>query len=733
MMYTVYGFESQGLSSQEIALEAHGGGGCEESEARPVFFYTPCLPFDQAYWSARGVGQLCLFSSPLPVGQAVAKANRLAKEWQAFRGFCREKGSFELTSEYKTVYKDIKAGARDPAFFIASLAEVEREAAFLFPLLNGRALWLEEIATAVASQSPPALGQKGYFGEGQIGKHKLIVVLQHLYLTGKLEITSGVKNLAESGLVESGLNEHSRAGQRGSGLFNRILTHFTRKKERFFCHRCGAEGQEEFCITFCASCNRDCAYCTRCITMGRSRMCSPLYLFGQKEGFRANGIAVGAAANVVVVKDVAAEDVIAEDVVTEDATEKGAAQQSKMGAEMSLTPLQIKLQLTPRQAYASQKAIDLLVQQHASNSDSAELLIWAVCGAGKTEVIYPVVNEALLRKQQVLITTPRKDVVLELGPRVAQAFPLHRIVVLHGSSKNKWENGDITIATTHQLLRFYHRFDLVILDEVDAYPFHNNPMLYRAVHRSVAKRDGELERSGQSGKIIYLSATPPAALVRRLDRHTERVVKIPARYHGYPLPVPKLLLLDSQSLNLNDRLTGGAARSGSGRRLLRLDPFFQRVLGESRQAFVFVPYIEQVEKVRAYISIHYPELAPFSAGVHSRDLERESKVMRFRQGTIRLLVTTTVLERGVTVPGTDVMVWNSDSTQFDEASLVQIAGRAGRSANDPDGWVWFVAARRTNAQVAAIRHIREMNRLAGRLGLLNGSAIDRSGEGEKMG
>lgn len=45
------------------------------------------------------------------------------------------------------------------------------------------------------------------------------------------------------------------------------------------------------------------------------------------------------------------------------------------------------------------------------------------------------------------------------------------------------------IATTHQLLKFYHAFDLLIVDEVDAFPYVDNSMLYYAVKNSV-KYDG---------------------------------------------------------------------------------------------------------------------------------------------------------------------------------------------------------------------------------------------------
>ncbi|MNU00243.1 hypothetical protein D3C72_2433180 [compost metagenome] len=71
----------------------------------------------------------------------------------------------------------------------------------------------------------------------------------------------------------------------------------------------------------------------------------------------------------------------------------------------------------------------------------------------------------------MLLATPRKDVVLELAPRLAKAFGGRKVVALYGGSGERWEQGDITLATTHQLMRFYQAFDLVIIDELDAFPY----------------------------------------------------------------------------------------------------------------------------------------------------------------------------------------------------------------------------------------------------------------------
>jgi competence protein ComFA len=327
--------------------------------------------------------------------------------------------------------------------------------------------------------------------------------------------------------------------------------------------------------------------------------------------------------------------------------------------------------------------------------DQDTFLIWAVTGAGKTEMIFPLLAAALASKGTALVATPRKDVVLELSPRVQSAFPAARVVTLYGGSEQRWDYGDIVIATTHQLMRFRHRFDIVVIDELDAFPFHNSATLAFAA-RKVCK---------PGGRYVLLSATPPLAMRLAAERGRLPHVKVPARYHRHPLPVPRLC----ESKSLQEMLSTSKLPRSVLQRI-------RESLGRGAQLFVFVPAIAQVDPLVSLLQRKSPSVVV--RGTSSQDPERAEKVQAFRDGRIRLLVTTTILERGVTVPRSDVIVLDADSRLFDEASLVQMAGRAGRSKLDPDGNVIFIAKDRTRSQLAAARHIRRMNRLARKLGYL---------------
>lgn len=134
------------------------------------------------------------------------------------------------------------------------------------------------------------------------------------------------------------------------------------------------------------------------------------------------------------------------------------------------------------------------------------------------------------------------------------------------------------------------------------------------------------------------------------------------------------------------------------------------------QIFVFVARIRHIEPVVALLRRHFS--AEAVEGTSSQDKQRGDHVLEFRAAQTRILVTTTILERGVTIPKSDVYILDADSELFDEASLVQMAGRAGRSKDDPKGRVVFASPEWTRSQKGAVRQIREMNEMAYRHGFL---------------
>ncbi|RJX36937.1 DNA/RNA helicase [Paenibacillus pinisoli] len=486
-------------------------------------------------------------------------------------------------------------------------------------------------------------------------------------------------------------------------------------RRRSRCLRCGSGG-EKLGRTSCASCGRLCAYCEACLTMGRSRECELLVLgryeapermgTGEEElsvrerldkwGLStAQHAAAGEALRFVEAQPLYSRASVLRHNARRGAwkttAEQGVGRASWLGrADEWRRHFKSSIwngRLARILARGSQSA--------SERTDIRNFLLWAVTGAGKTEMIFPLVDSVISRGGRALIASPRRDVVLELDPRIRRAFPDARVVTLYGGSEQRWERGEITLSTTHQLFRFQEAFDLVVLDELDAFPYHGDPMLKYAADKSCLP----------GAPRLLLSATPPSELQRAARIGKLAHARVPVRYHRHPLPVPSLVSSPAVKAMLEeDKLPKALVKA------------LRDSLNRGAQIFVFVQRIAQSEPLAALLRRKL-QCAQVDA-TSSQDPNRAEKVMSFRKGEIRLLVTTTILERGVTIPKSDVYILDADGKLFDEASLVQMAGRAGRSADDPGGKVYFFGPERNQSQLQAVKHIRSMNKMARERGYL---------------
>lgn len=85
-------------------------------------------------------------------------------------------------------------------------------------------------------------------------------------------------------------------------------------------------------------------------------------------------------------------------------------------------------------------------------------------------------------------------------------------------------------------------------------------------------------------------------------------------------------------------------------------------------------------------------------------------ITAYRAHYASVIVATTVLERGVTIKDADVCVWNADSGVFDEAGLIQMAGRAGRNFERPYGDVLFLCMEKSELALRCRKTLQEDNR-----------------------
>ncbi len=340
--------------------------------------------------------------------------------------------------------------------------------------------------------------------------------------------------------------------------------------------------------------------------------------------------------------------------------------------------LQLSYELTPAQRGASTELL------HFWRGEEQRALVWAACGAGKTEVTFPLLERALNEGAQVLFAIPRRDIVREMAERLRSAFPAVTVAAHYGGQP-RLAPGNLVVATTHQVLGFYRRFQLAVLDEVDAFPYQGSEMLRFGLHRALAEQ----------GRLVEMTATPSGR------RNYARIITIPARYHGHPLPEPRLL---AHPLPHWDQLQAE-----------HIPPFVVQLLQAAAPWLVFAPTIKACTKLRVVLG----QALKKPVGIcHSKKSGRAAIIERFRRGQLDVLVTTSVLERGVNFPGVQVLILYADHNLYNVSTLVQIAGRVGRAADYPHGEVIFVGSRLSAEMKKALRLIRTLNKEARAKGLL---------------
>ncbi len=420
------------------------------------------------------------------------------------------------------------------------------------------------------------------------------------------------------------------------------------------CSRCGEIDSISFLPQVCPICgSASCPICPTCSTMGQVRGCQPVYEFSR-------GL-----------------DVVGD----------GSEPRRSAGCVPLRTEPILPFRLTGLQAAAFRQLAEFAV----SDSERRDCLVWAVCGAGKTEASFGAIAATVERGQRVLFAVPRREVVLELVPRIKAAFPTKEVTTLVGGQRPNGPLGQIVAATTHQALRLAPVFALVILDEADAFPYSTDPMLVRALHRCAAPQ----------GKRITMTATPSAGDIGQVRAGRWELVVIPNRHHGQPLPVPKTFYHRSWAQN-----------SWQDNATLFPPELEERVSqGLLYPLLIFVPAVKWGETLYTYLGRRWP--AARMEYVYSGKVDNAQTKAALLRGELDVVVTTSVLSRGITIPGVNVLVARADAESvFSCASLVQMAGRAGRSPAQPTGEVWFLAAKPTSAMREAIDMIATANQKA---------------------
>jgi competence protein ComFA len=313
----------------------------------------------------------------------------------------------------------------------------------------------------------------------------------------------------------------------------------------------------------------------------------------------------------------------------------------------------LNYELTKNQKEASEFILSCL-------KNKKDCVLSAVTGSGKTEIIYDSLKYCVQNGLKVGVVIPRKDVVIELCNRIKNDFKDTFVVGVYGGCHDVIY-GDIIVLTSHQLYRYNQYFDLIIIDEVDAFPYKNNKMLEHFLKRSL------------KGNVVYMSATVSDEI------KVENKFSINRRYHGYKLDVPKVKYLFFK---------------------YEIKKFLKR--HKEDLVLIYFPTIKEENNFSKKLKTsHYV--------INSKVKNREELLLKLHDLKKGIILTTLVLERGITFENCHVIVYRADHNLFSWENLVQISGRVGRKKSFPCGEILFLANNKTKSIKKAIGKIKRAN------------------------
>ena len=287
-------------------------------------------------------------------------------------------------------------------------------------------------------------------------------------------------------------------------------------------------------------------------------------------------------------------------------------------------------------------------------------------GSGKTVVALFAAMLAMENGYQAAIMTPTELLAEQhFGSMSGMLAPLGiEPILITGSLKTKArrevasriaEAGPALVVGTHALVQEatgFANLGLAVVDEQ---------------HRFGVEQRKALGAKGESPDVLLMTATPiPRSLALTL-------------YGDLDLSV-----LDERPPGRQPITT--ALRPESARE--RVMQFVNRELGQGRQAYIVYPVIEESEKTDLKAATTMFEILSNGAFKERRTAllhgrlaadEKDAIMRRFRDGSIDVLVATTVIEVGIDVANATVMLIEHPE-RFGLSQLHQLRGRVGRGA-----------------------------------------------------
>ena len=285
-------------------------------------------------------------------------------------------------------------------------------------------------------------------------------------------------------------------------------------------------------------------------------------------------------------------------------------------------------------------------------------------GSGKTVVAMCAAYKAVKCGYQAAIMAPTAILAtqhLENFQNILKKLDIKCELLISGISKKKKEEllerlakGDIDILIgTHAIIEenvTFKNLGLVVTDEQ---------------HRFGVKQRTKIAQKGENPDVLVMTATPiprTLALILYGDLDISIIDELP--------PNRKKVETFAVHKNMTERINA----------------FIEKQIQEGRQAYIVCPLVEENEELdlksveqlyEMYQKQIFPQYKVEYIHGKMRPKEKDDIMERFKLGKIDILISTTVIEVGVDVPNSNIMVIEN-AERFGLAQLHQLRGRVGR-------------------------------------------------------
>ena len=304
------------------------------------------------------------------------------------------------------------------------------------------------------------------------------------------------------------------------------------------------------------------------------------------------------------------------------------------------------------------------IDNDMESSKNMNRLLQGDVGSGKTVVAMCAAYKAVKSGYQAAIMAPTailasqhlenfRDILEDLGIRCE--------LLISGITKKKKEdilerlkNGEIDILIgTHAIIEdnvIFKNLGLVVTDEQ---------------HRFGVKQRTKIAEKGENPDVLVMTATPiprTLALILYGDLDISIIDELP--------PNRKKIETFAVNKSMTDRVNN----------------FIRKQLEEGRQAYIVCPLVEENEEMdlksveKIYETYSKEVFTDYKVDfIHGKmkQKDKDSIMERFKNKEIDVLVSTTVIEVGVDVPNSNIMVIEN-AERFGLAQLHQLRGRVGR-------------------------------------------------------